>query len=84
MFKRFEFTDAENRFIEDVEASNSGQADARLLHTHNTKAIFYLAKQIEAASASNGKHTKLMIWLTGGLVFFGACQVAVAIIGLFN
>ena len=41
---------------------------------------FYLAKQIEAASVSNDKHSKAIRWLTFALVLVGVAEIIVQLL----
>lgn len=74
----------EEVFLENVLASRNDNFNHRVLEANNVFATFYLAKQMELSSKSNDKNAIRMFWLTIAIAFLGACQVAVAVLGIFN
>lgn len=81
--KKFDdITEEEIKFIEEVIAAPGEVSHTNFSMSDKYKILssFYLAKQIDASSNSNDKHSKAIRWLTVALVIVGLSQaIAVCI-----
>ncbi|WP_373230391.1 hypothetical protein [Cohnella sp.] len=72
MFDKFDLTEDERSFVENVDAGGSARMSSAEVHA--ILADFYHAKQIEQSAKSNDRSSRIMTWLTVAIVTFTAVQ----------
>lgn len=84
IFKDLNLTDDEKEFVKNIKQDLGPTGDMQVSLKGIALSTLYLGKQIEVSSKSNDRSSKRMFWLTAAIVFFGACQVVVAVISLLD
>lgn len=80
LFDNVNLTDGEKEFVHNVLLDKYIDLDKVYCQKADVLATLLLAKRTEEATKQNAKTSKVMIWLTIGLVFAGLVQVAIAIL----
>lgn len=82
LFKSVNLNDEEKAYINSVLDIDNQEHNMTVLQKKTAFSILYLAKQIEASSKSNDRHSKAMKWLTFALLIASAVQAVSAVIQL--
>lgn len=83
MFEKFDLTESERKFIENVDASG-GQNIMKSAEIHTILTNFYHAKQLEKSAESSDRSARTMTRLTWALVAFTAVQAVAAALMYLN